>query len=100
MRVETRYIRPATVARSHDWQAFFPDCEDEGPVGWGETEADAVKDLADQVSDLWLCCENEVIEMDRKGMGEALSEAEAAYELRERERMDQMDMRAEMAHKE
>ena len=81
MKVVTRYICPPIPIRSHDWMAFFPDMEEDGPTGYGETEADALRDLADAASDLLACVENEI---------------EMRYELAERERMDRMEVRAEM----
>lgn len=56
MKVVTEYIYPPIPIRSHDWMAHYPDlCDGEssGPTGYGETEVDALRDLAEQVGVLW-----------------------------------------------
>jgi hypothetical protein len=98
VKVATEFIYPPIPIRTHDWTAYYPDLYDGAPdagpqfVGYGETEADALRDLAEQMADDWL------------ERGERLANAfrtwtpyeEARYELRERERMDRLEVRAAM----
>lgn len=57
MKVATEFISPPIPVRSHDWTAYYPDLFDGAPdagpqlVGYGETEADALRDLAEQTAD-------------------------------------------------
>lgn len=44
--VVTSYIYPPIPWRDNDWLACF-DGDEEGPQGWGRTEADAIEDLID-----------------------------------------------------
>ena len=46
-KIITQHIFPPIPDRSHDWMAFFDD-RDEGPTGFGTTEAEAIADLKEQ----------------------------------------------------
>jgi len=51
MKVVTEYVNPPIPVRSHDWVAYFPDMEEDGPRGHGSTEVEALKALAEQIGD-------------------------------------------------
>lgn len=53
MNVKTSFEYPPIPVRQYDWMAYFPDLGEDGPTGRGENEADALRDLASQVGDLW-----------------------------------------------
>lgn len=50
-RIETINVRPPVELRQYDWQAHYPDDEGDGFVGYGPTEADALKDLCEQIAE-------------------------------------------------
>jgi len=52
MTVETEFIRPPVPSTKYDWMAYVKGEEDSMPVGYGPTEAEALRDLAEQLSDL------------------------------------------------
>lgn len=43
--VRTSFVERPIPTNAFDWQAWLDGCEEEGPVGTGATEADAVADL-------------------------------------------------------
>lgn len=43
----TSHIYPPIPCRDYDWTAWFDDVGQEGPAGWGRTEAEARQDLLD-----------------------------------------------------
>jgi hypothetical protein len=45
MKIVTSFIYPPIPIRRFDWMAHI-DGDEEGPTGYGETEADALSDLA------------------------------------------------------
>lgn len=47
MKIITTYVHPPLPVRTSDWSAHY-DGDEEGHVGWGATEADAVADLLDK----------------------------------------------------
>jgi len=52
--IETEFVCPPIPDRTHDWRAQFSwhDGDDEeAPVGWGETEREAVLNLMAQAAD-------------------------------------------------
>lgn len=49
-RIVTHYWAKPIPPRQFDWSAMFDDSDDEGPVGYGATEAEAIQDLTEQVS--------------------------------------------------
>lgn len=52
MRIKTHYDPPPMPYRDHDWCAYDDDTYDGSPgqpIGWGETEQDAIDDLKDQL---------------------------------------------------
>lgn len=64
-KVETIHVRPPVPSTAFDWQAHFPDDEGSGPVGYGATEADALRDLCEQLResrDFWRDQFNNVVE--------------------------------------
>lgn len=49
--IVTVYVYPPIPVRDMDWMAYI-EGDEEGPTGRGETEADALLDLAGQLADL------------------------------------------------
>lgn len=47
MRIVTDFIFPPIPTRAHDWSAVTEDYEPGDPIGYGETEAEAIEDLID-----------------------------------------------------
>lgn len=45
MEIGTSFVFPPIPTRAFDWQAFVVDMEDESPVGYGATEAEALEEL-------------------------------------------------------
>ena len=45
--VKTDHIYPPIPIRDNDWLAYFDGEEEDGPQGWGKTEAEAICDLVD-----------------------------------------------------
>ena len=50
MNITTTFIYPPIPDRHHDWCAYDSD-DEEGPTGYGETEAEALKDYIDTAID-------------------------------------------------
>jgi hypothetical protein len=50
-KTRTIYDPPPIPYRSRDWCAFEEGHQEYGPFGWGETEQEALKDLAEAVED-------------------------------------------------
>lgn len=47
--IKTEHVYPPIPVRSFDWRAWFPGKDEESTAsGWGATEAEALKDLANQ----------------------------------------------------
>lgn len=44
-KIVTSYVRPPIPTRNCDWCAHYDD--EEGPTGWGATEAEAIADLTE-----------------------------------------------------
>lgn len=53
-RVVTEHVYPPVPFRNMDWAACVEGEEEHGPTGRGATEADALRDLAEQLAVLWL----------------------------------------------
>lgn len=54
MNIKTVHVCPPIPIRDFDWQAYDADtCDPENdcPVGWGSTEAEAIADLLRQLED-------------------------------------------------
>lgn len=51
MTVETEFIRPPVPSTQYDWMAYVKGEEDSLPIGRGPTEAEALRDLAEQLAD-------------------------------------------------
>ena len=51
MKVTTEYIRPPVPSTQYDWMACVEGEEDSLPIGRGPTEAEALRDLAEQLAD-------------------------------------------------
>ena len=49
-KVVTRYVYPPIPIRTCDWCAYI-DGNEEGRVGWGQTEEEAIQDLIGQLED-------------------------------------------------
>ena len=62
MNIQTRYYRPPIASRKYDWEAYVPEtlnqvcCQDPDcgcfkrvKIGFGETEAEALADLMEQL---------------------------------------------------
>lgn len=50
-KIVTRYIRPPIPTTRFDWMAHVEGEDEDGPTGYGSTEADAVRELAEQLAD-------------------------------------------------
>lgn len=48
--IKTHFDKPPIPAREMDWSAWIDGCE-EGPVGSGATEAEAIADLKEQIEE-------------------------------------------------
>lgn len=48
MKVITKFVNPPIPVRAFDWLAYR-DGDEEGPQGWGNTELEAIQDLADHL---------------------------------------------------
>lgn len=46
--IKTDFANPPIPDRSSDWCAWYDDIGEEGPRGWGRTEAEAISDLKAQ----------------------------------------------------
>lgn len=51
MKVETAWIKPPVHSNKYDWMAYIEGEEDSMPIGRGPTEAEALRDLAEQLAD-------------------------------------------------
>ena len=51
MKVITEYIRPPVPSTKYDWTAYIDGEEESGPTGYGPTEAEALRDLSQQLAD-------------------------------------------------
>lgn len=51
-KIVTEYVRPPIPFCDLDWRAVYSDYEPGDPMGWGETEAEAMADLVLIASDL------------------------------------------------
>lgn len=49
--IKTVHEYPPIPIRDFDWCAYFDGDEEEGPRGWGRTEAEAIADLRDNFED-------------------------------------------------
>lgn len=47
----TEFLHLPIPTRSHDWQAWRAGDEDDGPYGYGETEAEAVLNLIRNIAE-------------------------------------------------
>ncbi len=47
--IKTDYVHPPIPTRTHDWCAWVDGTEEDGLYGWGRTEADALRDLDEQL---------------------------------------------------
>lgn len=45
MKIITIYVYPPIPIRTHDWSAHYDGHEEEGPIGYGETESEALAEL-------------------------------------------------------
>ena len=49
--IRTTYVHPPIPIRTSDWCACIDGQEEDGPYGWGATEADAIADLKEKLED-------------------------------------------------
>ena len=49
-RIKTQFINPPIPIRSHDYVAWV-DGNEEGPIGYGETEQEAIDCLSEQLDE-------------------------------------------------
>jgi hypothetical protein len=47
--IRTEYVRPPIPTTMFDWMAYIAD-EEDGPTGRGPTEAEALRDLCEQLA--------------------------------------------------
>ena len=52
MKIITEWIKPPVHSNKYDWVAYIEDQEESGIKGYGPTELEAVRDLAEQLADL------------------------------------------------
>lgn len=53
--IKTEYVRPPVPTRQWDWVAYIEgDEEGDWPTGRGPTEAEALRDLCEQLADIVL----------------------------------------------
>lgn len=45
--IHTDYVHPPIPTRVHDWCAWVDGTEEDGNYGWGRTEAEALRELAE-----------------------------------------------------
>lgn len=50
MNIVTQYVCPPIPTRQFDWMAHIEDDEGTGPTGRGPTEAEALRDLCEQLA--------------------------------------------------
>lgn len=50
-RILTAHINPPIPVRQFDWAAWLDGDEEAGPTGTGATEADAIRDLQQQIEE-------------------------------------------------
>jgi hypothetical protein len=50
--IVTQYVAPPVPTRQFDWVAFVQGDEEHGPTGRGPTEAEALRDLCKQLTQL------------------------------------------------
>lgn len=51
MKIVIEYIHPPIPNRSCDWRAWIDGNEEDGPVGWGATKEEALRDLEEEMSE-------------------------------------------------
>jgi len=49
--IRTTYVHPPIPIRTSDWCACVEGQEEDGPYGWGTTEAEAIADLKEKLED-------------------------------------------------
>ena len=49
--IRTTYVHPPIPIRTSDWCACVKGQEEDGPYGWGATEAEAIADLKEKLED-------------------------------------------------
>lgn len=49
--IVTENTHPPIPVRTHDWHAWVDGTEEDGDYGWGPTEEDALRDLADRLEE-------------------------------------------------
>lgn len=52
--IVTEYVRPPVPTSIYDWMACVSGEEERGPIGRGQTETEALRDLCEQLAVLWL----------------------------------------------
>ena len=50
-RIVTTYVHPPIPIRTSDWCACLDGQEEDGPYGWGATEAEAIADLQEKLEE-------------------------------------------------
>ena len=63
--VITEHIRPPVPSTQYDWAAHVEGEEESGPAGRGPTEVAALRDLAEQLAELWLTTQTGAITPQR-----------------------------------
>jgi hypothetical protein len=51
MKIVTTHVYPPIPVRHLDWCAYIDGTQEDGPYGYGRTEAEAIADLEDQLDD-------------------------------------------------
>lgn len=60
----TDHVHPPIPIRSFDWCAYFDSYGEDGPRGWGETEAAAIADLIEQTAEYPRRCKTGLVALN------------------------------------
>lgn len=92
IKIITTHVYPPIPVRAYDWSAHYDGHEEEGPVGWGKTKAEALADLVELSADYPKRCKTSLVAPDN---GDCLHcFAANGEECRERrERADRKEQR-------
>lgn len=63
-KIITEHVYPPIPVRSYDWSAHYDGHEENGFVGWGETEAAAIHNLELQSADEPMRCKTGLVAND------------------------------------
>lgn len=61
-KIITTHVCPPIPVRSFDWCAYLDGREEDGPKGWGATEAEAIADLRENCEDWPRRCKTNIVD--------------------------------------